>query len=422
MKKNSSNLAQLTVAFFRLRTWLLFVGLFLFSSLIYTAHVFVAKSVLWGDTHYYYAVARSLVVDHNLNMSNEAFLPLFGFPNQPVFSSGTNRIVNKFSVGAPLLWLPPLMVGAALELGIPFLRNSTSILGYGWFTQWLVGVTTVGFSTLGLAVFFHALSRKFGRKTSFFVSAILLFCTQLFFYTAVDPLNSHSTSFLLSAVLFALSLRWVFEKKEISFLRVLVLGLVAGYLALIRNQDCIFLVPVGILLFLIPASLPKKVGRAIIFLLSSAVPMTLQFASTYYWYGQFTSPYIQGGEKLNWLQPDFLRVLFSQGNGLLFFAPVVVVCLSGLWVGLRKRDAVATAGGVGFLLAMYVIASWGPEIVGGPYGSRMFTSCLPWLGYGLALFLKKYWPIKKNRVWLLTLLFCCCLNTMAQTVLLLLNH
>ncbi len=405
-----------------MKAWLLFVALFIGSAIIYSAHVYKVQSILWGDTRYYFAYTRSLAIDHDLNFDNEAFLPKVGFPNQPLFSPKTNRVTNKFSPGAPLLWLPSFVLGEGLTWVQSQFMARPQIMGYGWLTLWVVGVSTVGFSVIGLWFFYLTAKNVVGKTTGLISSAVLLLTTQLFFYTAIDPLNSHSASFAVSAILLYFCQKWLFDKQKLSWKQVSFLGLLAGLLALIRNQDVVFCVPIGLSMLLKEKERVKNVVKSVLFGLVAFLPITIQLYCTNYLYGQLSSGYTIGGEQLNWFHPDFGRILLSQGNGFLFFAPIVFFFLFGLLKAAKYRDHLAQVGLISFVLSAYVIASWGPEILGGPYGSRMFTSSLPWLGYGGAMLLKEYFPDKSSRIWIFLLIFICLINTMGQTVYMLLKH
>ena len=195
----------------------------------------------------------------------------------------------------------------------------------------------------------------------------------------------------------------------------LILGTLGGLISLVRNQDIILLLPVTVYFifkidkgFLHPWM--ERLNRMVLFWGSVFLVMSIQLFMTLNLYGQLGSPYILGGEKLLWFRPDFIRVLFSFGNGLFTFAPILVVAVLGLvWVALQiiKKGQMASLSNLkiknkrlykhfaiialaSFLLQLYVVGSWGREIIGGPYGSRMFISVLPHLSLGLALFFEKY--------------------------------
>ena len=111
---------------------------------------------------------------------------------------------------------------------------------------------------------------------------------------------------------------------------------------------------------------------------------SIQLATNWTLFHSWQSPYIINGQSLSWFSPDFIRVLFSQGNGLFRYAPLAAISVFGLLLLLKVDRGIASICLLVFFCQLYVIASWAPEIVGGPYGSRMFVGTLPFLGVGLA--------------------------------------
>jgi hypothetical protein len=224
----------------------------------------------------------------------------------------------------------------------------------------------------------------------------------------IDPFNSHSASFFLSAGLCAW---WVQQLRrsqdnegQVSWKDAAVGGLLAGTLALVRNQDILISAPITIWMFSRCISLRtwrvnlSGLGRAMVFATCAALVLSIQLITTLFLFGQLNSPYLIQGEHFAWTSPDFLRVLLSSGNGLWSFAPITLIafvgCVAGFLSTFRTdRKNISPAfwrwwlGGsiLVFILELYLIAAWSPEIVGGPYGSRMFTGVLPWVGVGLAI-------------------------------------
>ena len=233
-------------------------------------------------------------------------------------------------------------------------------------------------------------------------------------------------------------------------------------ITLVRNQDVVILLPATVY-FLISKSaglktsaLMEKLNRVVLFWSSVFLVMSIQLFVTLDLYGKFGSPYIIGGEQLSWFRPDFIRVLFSFGNGLFTFAPILVVAVVGLvWVQnssfkdeFRKKKIVASlikklmklAESImvgakinnyqvyrylslialfSLLLQLYVVASWGREIIGGPYGSRMFISVLPHLVLGLAFILNKHKKRKRFDLVIMAGLGFLFMNNLVQTAIML---
>ena len=393
---------------------LVFMVFFVACTTVYSLGLLRVNSILWGDTRYYYAYTRSLVMDRDLQFENEAYRPEVGFPHLPQVSEVTGRVTNKFSPRAPLLWIPAFLMGQLLSYllmitGLPAITD-----GYGWWTQYLTAIGTVAFSVGGLYLIFLVIKERFSTVIAWWTTAFVVLATQMLYYTAVDPLNSHSASFLLSAALLWGTNKYLGGRTSLSWITFL--GALGGVLSLIRNQDAVLLIPLGILLLVQPGTVWQRALRSLSLGLSWLAVISIQGLTTLYLYGQLNSPYLIQGEQISWLRPDFWRVLFTLENGILFFAPGLVLCLEGLRVALRQRKTLASLAVGVFLLQLYVVAAWSPEIIGGPYGSRMFISTLPWLAVGLGYLLQSK-SVKNIPKWIyLGILGVLLLNNLLQTL------
>jgi len=393
----------------KLKSYQYFILLFLMSLLIYVLGVIRVKSIIWGDSLYYYSYTRSIVMDADIDFTNQAFHPKLGFPNIVEISDKTGLITNKFSPGTSLFWIPGFMIGqllASFSNYILMIFNRPLIFltdGNGFLPEFFTAVSSVLYSSLGLWYLFKLIKLWFNKKTASLTVLLLFFTTQIFYYTSVDPVNSHSISFLLSSILLYQLTKVL--KTNPSWQKVIPMGIVAGLLVLVRNQDIVVIAPVLLAILLSKKeSLLNKLNWITLFLGSAFVIFSIQIYTTLTLFGVLGSPYLIRGEKLSWFKPDFFRVLFSFENGLFFFAPIllfaVMIILKFIIINsknlfnLKKLQAnplllfVITAM-ITFLLQLYVVASWGEEIIGGPYGTRMFISILPHLSIGLAIILNK---------------------------------
>ncbi|MDA1079556.1 MAG: hypothetical protein O2840_02600 [bacterium] len=166
--------------------WL--VLLFLVCSSGYLLGVLRVGSTVWGDSIYYYAYTRSLVVDHDISFANESVMPSLPFPNPPKLSSATGLVASNFSPGTGILWIPGFLLGQGMLLAD----------GYSLFTQVIVGLSAVGYGVLGVYFFANGLKSLFPQTVVIRTVISFLLATQLSYYLSLDPLNSHSVSFLLN--------------------------------------------------------------------------------------------------------------------------------------------------------------------------------------------------------------------------------
>lgn len=380
---------------------LVFILLFFVCLCIYFLGVLRIRSFFWGDSLYYYAYAQSIVIDQDLDFTNQAYHPQLGFPNPPEISENTGKVTNKFSPGTALFWIPGLVAGQVVSVLGNFVtgRELFILNGTGILPQFFVAVSTVLFSTMGLWFVFQTLQEFVSRKIAGLSVVLLFFSTQVFYYTAMDPVNSHSVSFLLSAFLLFQLTKIV--QSNITWKKVIPMGITAGFLVLVRNQDFVVVLPILLALILAKKeSLLHKVNWLTLFGGSAFCVFSVQLYTTITLFGVLGSPYLMRGEKLSWLQPDFFRVLFTLENGLFFFAPILFFAVSMLIRYLVRNVkkiknhegsllfVLTSVSLTTFFLQLYVVASWGPEIIGGPYGSRMFVSVLPHLSIGIALLLQ----------------------------------
>lgn len=354
----------------------IFVFALFFALTVFLAHYWLVGSGVWGDGRYYYAYLRSAVVDHNLDFRNE-----FEHFSCPLELTQTGKIANKFSIGPAFLWSPFFLTTHLLLRLFNFPAD-----GFSHPYQIAVGLAAVFYGILGLWLSFKVVEEYFSPKIALISTFSLWLASNLFFYTAVDPINSHAVSFFVaSAIVFTLT-KYSQEGKG---RQLVILGLLTGLLAMIRTQDLVFILP--ILAWLLKER-QKKIRLAFnkvsIFLFFVLVGFLPQLGVWQLLYGELKNPYLIQGETFNWLRPQWLTVLFSSNNGLFYYSPILLLALIGLFLA-RKRSFLVMGGIFLFLLQTYVVASWHSWSGGEAYGGRMFISLMPFFIIGLAAFLDR---------------------------------
>ncbi len=379
--------------------------LLILSLLVFSTHFFYVGDGVWGDSRYYYSYVRSLIIDHDLNFTNE-------YQHFKAFETNyfQGKIINKFSIGAPLLWLPWFLIADFIVNIVNIIGFNLNIDGYGIIYQFIIGIGTVIYGFWGLYLLFKSLETFFNKNLSIWGIIIFFLSSNLFFYLAIDPINSHSTSFFISSLLFYFLIKLqkidVFDLKY-TFKTPVVLGIIVGYLGLIRSQDLIFgIIPIFIFIYLsIKSQLTfknniLKIIRCFILYISGIIcSFGLQLVVWKYLYGSFTNPYLKHGETFNFLKPKIFSVLFSFNHGLLIYSPIIILSILGLILLIKENKKIsfdkiiAISGIFLFLLQLYVVASWHSWWGGEAYGGRMFISVYPWLIFGFIYFVK--WFLKR---------------------------
>ncbi len=281
-----------------------FLIAFLFASVVFFAHFWVVGSAVWGDGRYYYSYVRSLVLNKDLDFKNE--LEYF---DEPVRITKTGMVANKFSLGPAIFWLPGFLLTHLFAKGD----------GYGHLYQVLVGLTAVFWGILGLYFCFLLTKRYFSEKTALLSCLAIWLGSNLFFYTAVDPLNSHAVSFFAASLFL-----YFWELGKLGRL-----GFLGGILGMIRLQDLIFVLPAG-------GFLLKKRIKIINFIMGIIIGFLPQVLVWKIIYGEITSPYLLEGGRFNWLGPKIFSVLFSRQNGLFYYSPILILGMLGLLRGIKE--------------------------------------------------------------------------------------
>ncbi len=312
----------------------------------FLSHAAYLSKTVYGDGIFYYSWLRSVVVDRDVHFANE--YAHFG-ATQPKTHKG--EYGNKYSIGPALLWAPAFITAHSLIHGD----------GYTLPYQVAVGSTTVLLTIFALVLLYRLLSGS--SEVKIFAIVTIALATNIFFYGAIDTVNSHGVSFFVSVIY----LSFLANQKP----NWMLVGASLALLCLIRLQDFIFV------LLLVPQIRSIKFSQLLFGFVLVFVPQLLAWNTLY---GNFwTNPYLAGGEKFTLLSPHFLGVLFHMDSGLFLWTPVVALGAYGLWAT-KSRQVWCL---VVFGLQLWLVASWSTWWQGASYSGRMFVSTLPLVAFGL---------------------------------------
>jgi len=343
----------------------LFILQFLIATLIFLAHYFIVGQAVYGDGRIYYAYAVSLYFDHDLDTRNQ-------LPQLPELSNPSHPI------GSGLAYLPPLIlanfVSNLFSLHLPPLSHLYQIT---------TGLYLVFLSSIGLYLTYRTLTRFFSATTSLLALTTLWLTTNLFFYTAIDLLNSHPVSFFLASLTLNIA-----TSKKITNKHVYLIALLTGFATSVRDQDIISYLP---LLFLSLYKLnyvtklknmifPTSLSLLLIFV--GLLPQTI-FRLTYH--HQLTSAWLS---PTNWdiFHPKIINLLVGPERGLLFYSPLIYAALWGLS---KWKHQLAKVGTITFTLQFLLISVWWAWHQGASYGIRMLISTYPLISLGMGYFFSR---------------------------------
>ncbi len=362
--------------------------------------LFTLQEPTW-DAVSYYAYARSLAFDQDLDFANDYRLsyPTAGehFASRSYDEQLTphGRVANLFAVGASVLWLPWLAVlRAAAAAGLTGVGDAAALTGY---ERIFVGNIAALSALLGLGAYWLSMrlaQEAAGRVLALASVVTLMFATPLLYYQYREPLYSHTAAAFTVAL--AVFLWWRWQEAQDRRGAALILGAALGLAGLVRWQNLIYLaLPLVSSALLVGGAAAGERGAAakktavdlLLVGVGALAVFSLQMAVWRVLYGSFlTIP--QGESFLDWRARYLLPLLFSSFRGLLPWMPVFFLAAAGLLALSKRSPALGLPLLVMLLLALYVNGSTRDWFAGGGYGPRRLTSELVLLVVGYAAFLQ----------------------------------
>ncbi|MDX2023209.1 MAG: hypothetical protein SF187_23450 [Deltaproteobacteria bacterium] len=342
---------------------------------------FGSTAIYVGDANYYYAYLPSLVLDHDLDFTNEYRITgnWYLLPPTPTGLPG-----NVFGIGPSVFTLPFFLVGLLLSKlqGVP-------PTGFGVYEIRAAMFASAFFTALATWPTALLVRRHFGGSVRpWFIAVATLAGTSAAYYAVRQPGYSHPFAMFWVAAFVNhcdkgatehaghIERRWWWIGA----------GALLGAAALARPQCLTW----GLLLIR-PAWRAFHVSQSKRKLCLNVLSALLAFAAAFFpqlyawkvlYGGWFAIP--QGAEFMRWDAPRIGAVLFSSRNGLLAFTPLVALCLLGLVVPSRKRLSIAAWLLMASVVQTIVNAAVWDWWAGGAFGGRRFDSCYVAFAFGLA--------------------------------------
>lgn len=283
--------------------------------------------------------------------------------------------LNKYTCGVALMESPFYFIAHAITLN----SNAEMKTGRGPVYMILIAVAASFYLYLSLLILFNYIRRKLDLKTAIYTVIALYFGTNLFYYTVVEPGMSHVYSLFCFAVcLYAIDKFYSSFKTK----HIVLFSIFFGLATLIRPTNIVM-----ILFFLFYEVYSGKEFRErfifhlknyknfLIMLVIGAIVCSPQM---WYWYKTTGSPivfsYGYNNESFtNWKSPKILEVLGHYKSGWLFYSPIMVLSLIGMFLTFRKKILSSPTIILVFLLVLYICASWWAHTFGCAYGYRSFV-------------------------------------------------
>jgi hypothetical protein len=206
-------------------------------ALIRAPYTRIPDALFVSDGFGYYVYLPSIVIDHDLDLSNQITrIPYEGEKRFFQESDQTGRRTNQFPSGSALVWLPFFLVADLAVVGVKAIGVSVERDGFGYLYELPVYLGSFTFGLAGVYLMLRTLKDLFGPPIAWASTFGVLFATPLAYYCWVEPNMSHSVAmftiawwvWLLCRAYRALDTRWSTW---------VVLGIVLGLVTLVRPYN-----------------------------------------------------------------------------------------------------------------------------------------------------------------------------------------
>jgi hypothetical protein len=360
-----------------------------------------------GDGRGYYAFARALLLQHNLDFSLDWYK---GYETHPEFADPSFRqkyltpnghIDNHWTIGPAILW-SPFLFSARLAAKLIDGLTGRHLAQDGFSLPYMLAVAlgTFVYGALALFLSMRFASKYIEEKWVFLATLGIWLATSFTFYFYFEPSFAHTVSAFLVALFVYL---WDRSREDRTALRWLFLGVIAGLMLDTYYPNAILL--------LLPfsdslAALWKSVRARTYVHLAKVFAHNLLFASALIiafvptlitkkvLYGSlFYSGYKQSWY---WNSPAFFKVCFSS-HGLFSWTPILLPALLGLFLLRKSQRALSFILMFTVFAFIYFIGCYQDWHAIPSFGNRFFISLSTIFILGLAALLNELTQLWKTR-------------------------
>ena len=374
----------------------------------------LSVDVIKWDVFGYYMYLPAFFIHNDLGLRNLDWLneivgiynntgTLYQFAPSPL---GYN--VNQYSMGMAFLYFPFFLLGHAYAL-----ISDYPIDGFSFPYQLAIYSGGIFYLVLGLIYLRKILLYFFTDKVAAIVLLVLCLGTNYFQIQVQSNVMPHNFLFAFYAILIWITIKW---HEEINFTNSIFLGLIIGVIILARPTEivCVF-IPLfyGIISFKdlknkisIFYKKRKYISITIVTVFFIGLPQLIYwktFAGSFIYYS-----YINNGEGLDLLSPNFFNVLFSFRKGWLIYTPLMLFSILGFYFVFKNYRQLFFSLIIFFIVNLYFISSWSNWWYASSFGQRSLMQSYAVMAIPLGAFITGI--LKKNQFfrvtsWLLILSF-----------------
>jgi hypothetical protein len=358
-----------------------------------------SRRIIDGDGSGYYAYLPAVFIHGTTD-----FTPVFELEKSRrgldymghYFHQLGEKKINKYYLGTALLMLPFFLLAWIYSFitGMP-------PDGYNILFQYSIALGASIYAAIGL-IATKKLIELFdvGKAISLISVILVLFGTNLFYYTFLHPSHSHVYSFAAISVFLLFARRYILYEKINDFrLAMLFFGLIV----LIR--------PTNAIVFL---SLPFLSGSSAVFtdrvkkLFKTPKKLILGLLLFFGVFSiQLIFNFIQTGNLLLWSyrnegfhfnDPAILSFLFSYRKGFFVYTPLMLLIVPGMILFFHRSKFSFYTYFSFILILIYMLSSWWNWFFGDSFGMRAMVDFYPLLAIPLALIIKQFSASRWKRI------------------------
>jgi hypothetical protein len=367
-----------------------------------------------GDGVGYYAFARSLLIEHRLDFTQDWLRANASFRMGRVDAEGrirpeertaTGKLDNHFSIGPAILWAPLLLVAHGSVLLYDRAGGKIPADGYSAPYRTAMAVETALYGFLALLVGFRMARAYVPEHWAFLATLGIWLGTSLPVYMTLNPSWSHAPSAFTVALFFWY---WLRTRGARTWPQSALLGILFGL-----AMDVYYLNVVLLALPLLESlgvgatgakisregELKALLGKNAVFAASALIAFLPTLLAKKIIYGSFFN--FGYRESWAWDSPALLRVCFSADHGLFSWTPIVLLAVAGMAILYKYDRQLAIGSGVVFLGYLYLVGCYQDWDGISSFGNRFFVSLTALFVIGLAVFfdsLARAWGAAPSRV------------------------
>lgn len=381
---------------------------------ILVVSIWVTANINWGSHRYtriikvdgngYYAYLPATFIYHDLNFGffdeiRDKYHPSnFDYDYRYDYKGNT---VDKYYCGTALAMAPFFLMGHIIT-------SATDLPADGYSYYYLLFISIAAIFYLMIAVIYLDKVLKVyinSQVNRMLVVLLMVFGTNLFYYTVHEPSMSHVYSLaFITLYLYCVQQYFISFKRSSLIASAIFLGIIV----LIRPVNII-------IIFAIPffagdlntyAKGIKQLLNNYLTLISAVLVFCIVVSLQLIIYKIQTGSYLiysYADEGFNFLHPHIWKFLFSYKKGLFVYTPITFLALAGGYFLFRKNKFQFWTITGFLLIVVYILSSWQQWYYGGSFSSRVMIEYLPAFMILLAFLLQGI-KGKRNQIAMITLL------------------